>query len=210
MDERKNYMVVVEVGFKLSENIKYYEEILFSHNAINRFNCKTHDIYWTNKNLDNMTENEMKNSCIRLRITEGFGGVDFSGVSRISYRFQNVDNFIVSKDNQKELTLDEVSEYIKEIESKGYAKVFDTSKVDYQYSIGDMKSRIQLQDIENVGLLLYYDNPDYYELPFDEQRNALIDELNSYGFNFNYETLGLDKLRTLYYHKEMYSKNQNG
>ncbi len=203
-------MVVVEVGFKLNENIKYYEKILFSHNAINRFNCKTHDIYWTNKNLDNMTENEMKNSCIRLRITEGFGGVDFSGVSRISYRFQNVDNFIVSKDNQKELTLDEVSEYIKEIESKEYAKVFDTSKVDYQYSIGDMKSRIQLQDIENVGLLLYYDNPDYYELPFDEQRNALIDELNSYGFNFNYETLGLDKLRTLYYHKEMYSKNQNG
>lgn len=203
-------MVVVEVGFKLNENIKYYEKILFSHNAINRFNCKTHDIYWTNKNLDNMTENEMKNSCIRLRITEGFGGVDFSGVSRISYRFQNVDNFIVSKDNQKELTLDEVSEYIKEIESKEYAKVFDTSKVDYQYSIGDMKSRIQLQDIENVGLLLYYDNPDYYELPFDEQRSALIDELNSYGFNFNYETLGLDKLRTLYYHKEMYSKNQNG
>ena len=167
-------MIVVEVGFKLNENIKYYEDILFSHNAINRFNCKTHDIYWTNKNLENMTENEMKNSCIRLRITEGFGGVDFSGVSKISYRFQNVDNFIVNKDNQKELTLDEVNEYIKEIENNGYVKVFDTSKVDYQYSIGDMKSRIQLQDIDNVGLLLYYDNPDYYELPLDDQRNALI------------------------------------
>lgn len=72
-----------------------------------------------------------------------------------------------------------------------------------------MKSRIQLQEIENVGLLLYYDNPDYYELSFEEQRNCLIDELNSYGFNFNYGTLGLDKLRTLYYKKEMYSKNQN-
>lgn len=157
-----------------------------------------------------MTENEMKNSCIRLRITEGFGGVDFSVVSKISYRFQNVDNFIVSKNNQKEMTVDEVNEYIKEIENNGYIKVFDTSKVDYQYSIGDMKSRIQLQDIENVGLLLYYDNSDYYELPLVEQRNALIDELNSYEFDFNYETLGLDKLRTLYYQKEMYSKNQNG
>ena len=203
-------MIVVEVGFKLNENIKYYEEILSSHNAINRFNCKTHDIYWTNKNLDNMTENEMKNSCIRLRITEGIGGVDFSGVSRISYRFQNVDNFIVNKDNQKELTLEEVSEYIKEIENNGYVKVFDTSKVDYQYSIGDMKSRIQLQDIDNVGLLLYYDNPDYYGLSLDDQRKALIDELNSYGFDFNYDELGLDKLRTLYYKKDMYSKNQNG
>lgn len=203
-------MIVVEVGFKLNKNIKYYEEILSSHNAINRFNCKTHDIYWTNKNLENMTENEMKNSCIRLRITEGFGGVDFSGVSKISYRFQNADNFIVNKDNQKELTLEEVNEYIKKIENNGYVKAFDTSKVDYQYSIGDMKSRIQLQNIENVGLLIYYDNPDYYELPLDNQRNALINELNSYGFDFDYNTLGLDKLRTLYYKKEMYSKNQNG
>lgn len=203
-------MIVVEVGFKLNKNIKYYEEILSSHNAINRFNCKMHDIYWTNKNLENMTENEMKNSCIRLRITEGFGGVDFSGVSKISYRFQNADNFIVNKDNQKELTLEEVNEYIKKIENNGYVKAFDTSKVDYQYSIGDMKSRIQLQDIENVGLLIYYNNPDYYELPLDNQRNALINELNSYGFDFDYNTLGLDKLRTLYYKKEIYSKNQNG
>lgn len=32
-------MLVVEVGFKLNENL------LIEHNAINRFNCKTHDIY---------------------------------------------------------------------------------------------------------------------------------------------------------------------
>lgn len=203
-------MEVVEVGFKLDKDICYYENILNSNNAINRFNCKTHDIYWTNKDLNNMTENEMKKSCIRLRITEGIGGVDFSGISKVSYRFQNVDNFIVKKDNQNELTLEEVNSYIKEIENNGYIKVFDTSKVDYQYSIGDMKSRIQLQDIETIGLLLYYDNPDYYEMPLDKQRNKLIDELNNYGFDFEYETLGLDKLRTLYYKKEMYSKNQNG
>lgn len=203
-------MLVVEVGFKLNKDIKYYENILNKSGAVNRFNCKTHDIYWTNKNLDNMTENEMKNSCIRLRITEGFGGIDFSGKSTKSYRFQNVDNFVVTKSNQSELTLDEVNKYISEIESKGYKKVFDTKKVDYQYSIGNMKSRIQLQDILNVGLLLYYDNPDYYGLSLDEQRNKLIDELNSYGFDFSYDTLGLDKLRTLYYKKEMFSKNQNG
>ncbi len=203
-------MQIVEVGFKLNHDISYYKEILENNNAINRFNCKTHDIYWTNKDLNGLTENEMKNSCIRLRITEGIGGVDFSGISRISYRFQNVNNFIVKKDNQKELTYEEVKNYIKEIEDKGYVKVFDTSKIDYQYSIGDMKSRIQLQDIEDIGLLLYYDNPDYYKLSLDEQRKALIDELNSYGFEFDYETLGLDKLRTLYYKKECYSKNQNG
>lgn len=72
-----------------------------------------------------------------------------------------------------------------------------------------MKSRIQLQDIKDIGLLLYYDNLDLYELSLEEQRKKLIDELNNYGFDFKYSDLGLDKLRTLYYKKEMYSKNQN-
>lgn len=203
-------MLVVEVGFKLEHDIRYYKEILEKNNAINRFNCKTHDIYWTNKDLNGLSESEMKNSCIRLRMTEGLGGLDFSGASRISYRFQNANNFIVKKDNQKEITHEEVENYVKEIEMKGYKKVFDTTKTDYQYSIGNMKSRIQLQEIENIGLLLYYDNPDYYELPLKEQRIKLIDELNSYGFHFKYNDLGLDKLRTLYYGKEMFSENQNG
>ena len=37
----------------------------------------------------------------------------------------------------------------------------------------------------------------------------LIDELNSYGFDFSYNDLGIDKLRTLYYREEKYIKNQN-
>ena len=36
-------MIVVEVGFKLNENINYYEEILSSHHAINRFNSYDHE-----------------------------------------------------------------------------------------------------------------------------------------------------------------------
>ena len=73
-----------------------------------------------------------------------------------------------------------------------------------------MKSKIQLQDIKDIGVLVYYDNPNYYEYSLDEQRKMLFKELNSYGFSFKETDLGLDKLRTLYYRKEMYSKNQNG
>lgn len=58
-------------------------------------------------------------------------------------------------------------------------------------------------------MLVYYDNPDYYKYPEDEQRKLLLNELNSYGFEFSENDLGLDKLRTFYYEKEMYSKNQN-
>ena len=92
----------------------------------------------------------------------------------------------------------------------GYYKVFDTIKKDYHFQNENMKSRIQLQKIKDVGLVVYYDNPDYYYLSLDEQRKSLLEELNSYGFNFKYDDLGIDKLRTLYYKKEMFSKNQNG
>lgn len=88
--------------------------------------------------------------------------------------------------------------------------MFDTIKQDFHYYKEGMSSKVQLQQIENIGLLVYYDNKDYYDYDFDTQRKKLIDDLNSYGFHFHYDTLGLDKLRTLYYGREMYSKNQNG
>lgn len=81
--------------------------------------------------------------------------------------------------------------------------------LDFQYVKENMKSKVQLQDIKDIGLLVYYDNPDFYSYSEDEQRKLLLNELNSYGFEFNENDLGLDKLRTLYYKKEMYSKNQN-
>ena len=94
--------------------------------------------------------------------------------------------------------------------SEGYKKAFDTIKIDFQSCNDTMKSKVQLQDIKDIGLLVYYDNPDYYKYPLREQRKLLLEELNSYGFTFKESDLGLDKLRTLYYKKEMFSENQNG
>ncbi len=99
---------------------------------------------------------------------------------------------------------------INELIHDGYVKVFDTTKKDFHYSNGIMKSRIQLQKIKNIGLVVYYDNPDYYKYPMEKQRELLIEELNSYGFEFTKNDLGIDKLRTLYYGKQLFSKNQNG
>ena len=148
------------------------------------FCCITHDIYYSKNNLDGLTENQMKKSCIRLRFCDGI--------------------------NQKERSKSELLKRERELIDDGYVKVFDTIKFDFQYCHSSMKSRVQLQNIKDVGLLVYYDNPDYYNEPLDEQRKLLFNELNSYGFDFKETDLGLDKLRTLYYKKEMFSKNQNG
>ena len=138
----------------------------------------------------------MKQSCIRLR------NVNF----KQGYKVENKLFEFLSVDFVKE---NELSEFENELKQNGYLKIFDTKKKDHHYYKEGMNTKVQLQEIDDIGLLVYLDNSNYYELPLEEQRNKLIDDLNSYGFNFKYTDLGLDKLRTLYYHEEKYSKNQN-
>ena len=189
-------MLVVEVGFKLNNTLDYYDKLLKMNGLVNDFNVVTHDIYYTNKDLNNLSENEMKNACIRLR-----------SCNNEKYKIQNN---LISELNIKEIDQAELKEFETQLSHFGYRKVFDTTKKDHHYYKDGMNSKIQLQEIDNIGLLVYYDNSNYYEYDLDTQRKKLIDELNSYGFNFNYDELGLDKLRTLYYGKKCTSKNQNG
>ena len=190
-------MLILEVGFKLDNDLKYYDKILKDKGLENDFNCETHDIYYTNWNLDGLTENEMKQRCIRLR------NVNF----KEGYK---VENNLIKELNDEVIKDSDINEFENKLLKYGYKKIFDTKKKDHHYYKNGMNSKIQLQEIDDIGLLVYYDNSNYYNLPFEEQRKKLIDELNSYGFNFSYTDLGLDKLRTLYYQEEKYSKNQNG
>ena len=190
-------MLKVEVGFKLDKDLNYYDSLLKENGLANDYNCETHDIYYTSDNLDGLTENEMKQKCIRLR------NVNY----KEGYKVQN--NLWIDLDSDIVLEQD-LNNFEEMLKKKGFKKMFDTKKKDHHYCKEGMNSKVQLQEIENIGLLVYYDNSLYYELDLDEQRKKLIDELNSYGFNFSYEDLGLDKLRTLYYGEEKFSKNQNG
>ena len=190
-------MLIVEVGFKLNEDFNYYDTLLKSNGLENDFNCETHDIYYTKSDLTGLTENEMKRKCIRLR------NVSFKN----GYKIQN--NLIDELDLEV-VQKEELTNFENLIKKFGYVKVFDTKKKDHHYFKEGMNSKIQLQEIDEIGLLVYFDNSIYYDLPLEEQRNKLIDELNSYGFYFSYDVLGLDKLRTLFYGEEKYSKNQNG
>ena len=189
-------MLIVEVGFKLDRDFDYYDKLLKSKGLSNDYNVTTHDIYYTNKDLNGMSENEMKNACIRLR-----------SCNNNSFEIQNN---LIDGLSKKKVSKIFLKGFEKKIAKYGYKKIFDTIKNDHHYFKEGMNSKIQLQEIDSIGLLVYFDNSNYYDLDLNTQRNKLIDELNLYGFDFKYDDLGLDKLRTLYYGKEMYSKNQNG
>ncbi len=177
---------IVEVGMPLKKNLIYYHDMLQKHGLELVFACITHDLYYSkNTNFDGLTENQIKNACVRLRLSGGLTN---------------------EKSREDKQTLKQEKELIKQ----GYRKVFDTIKFDFHYAKEGMNTRIQLQDIKDIGLLVYFDNSNYYKYPPKKQRELLINELNSYGFKFKQTELGLDKLRTLYYGKKMYSENQNG
>ena len=192
-------MLVVELGLYLDRPYLYYENILKQNGLKCVFECVTHDLYYTNNdfsNIDNMTERELKDVCIRVRkVNDG------------DYEIQNK---ILKEYKRKKIKSSKINKLEKEFKQYGYRKVFDTIKYDHQWYKEGMTTRVQLQETKDIGLLVFLDNKAYYEFDLENQRRKLIDELNSYGFNFNYDTLGLDKLRTLYYRKECFSKNQNG
>lgn len=193
--------LVLEVGFKLEGDFDYYDVLLKNNGLENVFSVITHDIYYTNQSLDGMSENEMKNACIRLR--------NCSSLDKVSdvYKIQNG----LGIDFQSNEILEEQLDLFEmKLENKGFCKVFDTKKVDKHYCKEGMTSWVQLQNIDDIGVVVYYDNSDYYKYPIDVQRKLLIDELNSYGFSMGYEQMGLDKLRTLYYKEDRHSLNQNG
>ena len=192
-------MLVVELGLYLDRPYLYYENILKQNGLKCVFECVTHDLYYTNNdfsNIDNMTEKELKDVCIRVRkVNDG------------DYEIQNK---ILKEYKRKKIKSSKINKLEKKFKQYGYRKVFDTIKYDHQWYKEGMTTRVQLQETKDIGLLVFLDNKAYYEFDLENQRRKLIDELNSYGFNFNYDTLGLDKLRTLYYRKECFSNNQNG
>ena len=177
---------IVEVGFPLNKHLVFYHDMLQKRGLKLVFVCITHDLYFAkDTNFEGLTEKQIKDKCIRLRLSNS--------------------EIAINSFDDKENILKQEQELIK----KGYTKVFDTTKFDFHYQKEGMNTRVQLQDILNLGLMVYFDNPDYYNYPPEKQRELLIDELNNYGFKIKQTDLCLDKLRTFYCGKKMYSKNVN-
>lgn len=103
-------MEIVEVGIKLKNDFNYYDNFLKNNGLNNDFNVKTHDIYYTNKKLDNLSENEMKKVCIRLR-----------SCNDDSFKIQN--NLLEELD-ASEITFDKLIDFEKRLSKFGYKKVF--------------------------------------------------------------------------------------
>lgn len=186
----------VEVGFKIKNTLEEGREILLKNGFENIFNTQTHDLYFSNvKITKQMSEQEIKFSCVRFRHTKG------------KCRFENYKLFKPQEENKFECTLDKAGEIFVELQANGFKKVFDTFKIDNIFRKGTLCC--QLQDINDVGLLNYIFDESVFDKPCEYQFEYLKKTILDMGFVLEYEE-GVDKFRTLINKKYMFSKNQNG
>ena len=124
-------MEIVEVGIKLDRDFEYYDALLRSKGLVNDYKVRTHDIYYTNQDLNELSENQMKNACIRLR-----------SCNDSNYKIQN--NLINNKFRDKEVSATKLDQFEHKLFKLGYRKVFDTVKDD------DVLKELKELDISNL------------------------------------------------------------
>ena len=123
-------MLVVELGVKLNNDFKYYDNMLKSNGLKNDFKVLTYDIYCTNQSLEGLSENEMKKACIRLR-----------SCNNGDYKVQNN---LIRDLNIQEISDFELANFENSLLELGYKKIFDTTKRDFHYSKDGMNSRSEI------------------------------------------------------------------
>ena len=139
----------IEVGFKIKESKEEAEKILLKNGFTSFFKtAHTRDIYF-GKDVDftGMSEEEIKNSLVRLRGTTLFENLDMFDDTLPSGKV-NVDFKTAHK-------------YIQRMFDAGYEVVFDTEKTDWIYKKGECYH--QLQDIKGIGLVDYVYNKEIFD-----------------------------------------------
>lgn len=186
----KNNYKVIEVGYILSENIEHYKQILKNKNIENNYNVCTKDVYYSKLSKDDlrqMDEERIKENCIRIRMNKSINKKDKFKILRVQNYEKLLNIFKEDFYSFKQFTKIE-----KKLMENDFNRVIETYKYDYQY----MNGYLQLQDIENIGLIIYYYNPKYIYLDEEKQKQILTQEIKEFGFEFdNLEKI--DKLKKL-------------
>lgn len=152
--------------------------------------------YYCDKDISNMTENEIEVIC--LKASKNCNGFSIQNNDSLKKRI-DVDHLT---EEEKELILkdsisfDEIDYYEKCLLELGYEKKIVCKEQHYYYQNKEDNVIIELQKVEGIGLLLYYDNPQYFNMSIDEQKKQLISDLSyNYGFDIPEDCINFDKLR---------------
>ena len=159
-------MAVVEIELPIKGNKDDIDKLLLNSGFEEFHKVITITSYYKLKNDNDMNHNTLKSRCKRLRYVEP--------LSKFKNKNQSYKQCI-TKYNVKKCKKDE-----EKLLNDGYEKIYTDEKVDYVYK-NDDEMYFQIQDIKDDCLIIAYDNKKYYDLPEDEQKEKLINDVCKYG-----------------------------
>ena len=192
------------ITIKLDNDLSFEEwkEELKIAGFENVCNTVIEERYYCDKDISNMAESEIETICLKVsRNCNGFSiqNNDLLKKRMESYNLRNEESELLLKDS---ISFDDIDYYEKCILKLGYEKKIECKDKHYYYQSNEDNVIIELQKVEGVGLLLYYDNPKYFSMSLEEQRRQLIEDLTyNYGFDISDDCENFDKLRYIYHRK---------
>lgn len=161
-------MAVVEIELPIKGNKEDIDKLLLNSGFEEFHKVITITSYYKLKNDKDMNHNTLKSRCKRLRYVEP--------LSKFKNKNQSYKQCI-TKYNVKKCKKDE-----EKLLNDGYEKIYTDEKIDYVYkNKNDDEMYFQIQDIKDDCLIIAYDNKKYYDLPEDEQKKKLINDVRKYG-----------------------------
>lgn len=161
-------MAVVEIELPIKGNKDDIDKLLLNSGFEEFHKVITITSYYKLKNDNDMNHNTLKSRCKRLRYVEP--------LSKFKNKNQSYKQCI-TKYNVKKCKKDE-----EKLLNDGYEKIYTDEKIDYVYkNKNDDEMYFQIQDIKDDCLIIAYDNKKYYDLPEDEQKEKLINDVRKYG-----------------------------
>ena len=200
-------MAVVEIELPIKGNKEDIDKLLLNSEFEEFHKVITITSYYKLKSDNDMSHNTLKSRCKRLRYVEP--------LSKFKNKNQSYKQCI-TKYNVKKCKKDE-----EKLLNDGYEKIYTDEKIDYVYkNKNDDEMYFQIQDIKDDCLIIAYDNKKYYDLPEDEQKEKLIndvrkdeieiiDDNNVDRFKLIGKTLTVEDIvdKMNYYMKKISSKN---
>lgn len=195
-------MYTNEINILLDADLEYYMDILEKAGAQLILETELHDLYYSDKPYEkilSMSEEKIESGLIKLRGSMSFDSIHCYSPEEIFYleNFGLAEKFADCPQRVFLASEKEVKEKVTRLESLGFYNVIDTFSRNYHFKIDGEAGEITLSEVDNIGLILGYNNPDYEDLSADFRRKHLIDDLRNIGFDLSFNEPNIQKLKSI-------------
>ena len=174
--------MVVEIELLIKDSKMEVINKLIRHGFNKMHACRTIANYYLPPGCRIDDVNKIKEYCVRLRKSivdnyiEGFALGNSKLLKSFDfYNFNDTDGEIKISTDVEALALE------KSMIDAWFKLIYTDDKDDTILEFNNKEIVFQIQELKNIGLIVAYDNPNYYELSYEEQRNKLIADVLNFG-----------------------------